>query len=324
MNKPSQVIVYQAKNGAIELKGDFGHETIWATQAQIVGLFDLDQSVVSRHIKNIFQDKEIDMKSNMQKMHNANSDKPVAYYSLDVILGVGYRANSKVAISFRQWATKTLRSHILTGYTINKKIIGKNYDKFLQAVEDVKKLLPTNNSVTGTETIELIKLFASTWFSLNAYDKSTMPKEGATLKEVSLTIEQVESTLTEFRQALITEKIASELFGTERVRGGIASIVGNILQSFGGEDLYPTIEEKAAHLLYFMIKNHPLIDGNKRSGAFIFIWILREYNLLDTSKFTALALTTLTILIAESNFKDKDRVIGLILLLLQKEFEHTP
>ena len=122
MRNPSQVIVYQAKDGAIELKGDYAHETVWATQAQIVCLFEVDQSVVSRHINNIFKDKEVAKKSNMQKMHNAISDKPVAYYSLDVILGVGYRTNSKVAITFRQWATKTLRSHILTGYSINKKI----------------------------------------------------------------------------------------------------------------------------------------------------------------------------------------------------------
>jgi len=188
----------------------------------------------------------------------------------------------------------------------------------------VKQLLPVNNSVTSNDTLELIKLFASTWFSLDAYDKSAMPTDGATLKEVTITTQQVKSTLAEFRQSLIKDQIASELFGTERGKGGIASIVGNILQSFGGEDLYPTIEEKAAHLIYFMIKNHPFIDGNKRSGAFLFVWLLREHNLLDTSKFTAQALTTLTILIAESNSKDKDRVIGLVLLLLQKGFKHTP
>ena len=121
----NQIAIYQSSNGALELRRDIKRETIWATQAQIVKLFDIDQSVASRHIKNIFEDGEIGEKSNMQKMHNAISDKPVAYYSLDVILGVGYRTNSKVAITFRQWATKTLRSHILTGYSINKKLIGK-------------------------------------------------------------------------------------------------------------------------------------------------------------------------------------------------------
>src|SRR3989344_5005446 len=118
--KQHDIVIYQAKTGAIELRGDYNKETIWATQAQIVGLFGVDQSVISRHIKNIFEDGEIEEKSNMQKMHNANSDKPITLYSLDVILGVGYRTNSRVAVEFRQWATKTLRSYIVDGFAINR------------------------------------------------------------------------------------------------------------------------------------------------------------------------------------------------------------
>ncbi len=129
-------IIYQAKNGAIELRGDFSHETLWATQAQIVKLFDVDQSVVSRHVNNIFKAGEVDQKSNMQKMHIANSDKPVAFYSLDMILSVGYRANSSRAIEFRKWATKTLRQHITKGYTINPNMIQHHYDEFQQVKFD--------------------------------------------------------------------------------------------------------------------------------------------------------------------------------------------
>lgn len=138
----NKVVIYQAKNGAIELRGDFTRETVWATQAQIVDLFSVDQSVVSRHIKNIFKDGEIEAKSNMQKMHNANSDKLVAFYSLDIILAVGYRANSARAIQFRQWATKTLRTYIVDGFVINRNRIAKNYAQFLSVVDDIKKLLP--------------------------------------------------------------------------------------------------------------------------------------------------------------------------------------
>ena len=156
-------IIYQAKSGAIELKGDLEKETIWASQAQIVDLFGVDQSVTSRHIRNIFKDGEINPKSNMQKMHIANSDKPVIFYSLDVILSVGYRTNSKVAIEFRKWATKTLRAYIVDGYTINKKRLAKNYDSFMSAVEEVKKLLPADRTIDNESTLELIKLFASTW-----------------------------------------------------------------------------------------------------------------------------------------------------------------
>ena len=137
MKNKNQIVIYQAKNGSLEFKGDFEEETIWASQAQIVKLFDVDQSVVSRHIRNIFKDGEVEEKSNMQKMHITNSDKPVVFYSLDVILSVGYRTNSKVAITFRQWATKTLREHIVKGYTFNKKVLVRNYTEFARALEAV-------------------------------------------------------------------------------------------------------------------------------------------------------------------------------------------
>ncbi|PIR45316.1 MAG: hypothetical protein COV10_00310 [Candidatus Vogelbacteria bacterium CG10_big_fil_rev_8_21_14_0_10_51_16] len=137
-----EIVIYQAKSGAIELRGDFGRETVWATQADIVALFGVDQSVVSRHVRNIFKDGEVDNKSNMQKMHIAGSDKPVTFYSLDVVLAVGYRTNSGVAIEFRQWATKTLREHITKGYTLNRKRIGTNYDAFMRSVGDIQALLP--------------------------------------------------------------------------------------------------------------------------------------------------------------------------------------
>ena len=185
--KENKIVIYQAKSGAIELRGDLEKETVWATQAQIVILFAVDQSVVSRHIKNIFKDGEIEGKSNMQKMHNANSDKPTMLYSLDVILGVEYRTNSRVAIEFRKWATKTLREHITNGYTINRKRIAQNYSAFMQTVEDVRMLLPSGMKTDTGSILELIKVFADTWFSLDAYDRSTLPKSGTTKKRVEIT-----------------------------------------------------------------------------------------------------------------------------------------
>jgi len=189
MSKKNDIIVYQAKNGAIELREDLSAETVWASQAQIVKLFGVDQSVVSRHIRNIFQDKEVDEKSNMQKMHIPNSDRSVVFYSLDVILSVGYRTNSTVAISFRQWATKTLRSHIDDGYTINSSRIKKNYEQFLKAVDGIKKLLPASSQVGANDALELVKMFAGTWFSLNAYDRSALPRSGLSKKQVEFTAE---------------------------------------------------------------------------------------------------------------------------------------
>ena len=314
----NSAVVYQTKDGAIALRGDSAKETLWATQAQIVSLFAVDQSVVSRHIKNIFSDKEIDEKSNMQKMHIANSDKPVILYSLDVILSVGYRTNSKVAIEFRQWATKTLRQHITQGYTINKMQISKHYAQFLEAVESMKLLLPSDGSVDATSALELIKTFAGTWLSLDAYDKDELISKGSTKKTVALTAEHLIKALVDFKIELVKKGEATDIFGRERATGNIAGIVGNVMQSFGGKAVYGTVEEKAAHLLYFIVKNHPFTDGNKRSGAYAFIWFLHRANLLSKSQITPPALTALTLLIAESNPKDKERMVKLVVTVLKK------
>ncbi len=319
MNKKvlkNNIIVYQAKSGAIELRGDFGKETIWATQAQIVNLFGVDQSVVSRHIKNIFKDGEIEEKSNMQKMHNANSDKPVILYSLDVILGIGYRTNSKVAIEFRKWATKTLRAYIVDGFAVNKTRIASNYAQFLSVVDDIKKLLPAGSTVDAGDAVELVSLFADTWLSLDAYDRDALPKGKLTKKKVALTAEKITGSLAQLKTELIQKSEATDIFGNERNAGSVAGIVGNVMQSFGGKDVYESAEEKAAHLLYFMVKNHPFTDGNKRSGAFAFVWFLQQANILDVSKLTPPALTALTILVASSDPKDKSKVVALILNLI--------
>ena len=317
MNTKSHTIIYQAKNGAIELKGDWTQDTIWASQAQITDLFQVDQSVVSRHIKNIFKDYEVDKESNMQKMHIANSDKPVNLYSLDVILGVGYRTNSKVAIEFRKWATQTLKQHITKGYSINKKVLAQNYDEFLKAIETVKTLIPVNSEVKTSDALELVKLFAETWFALDAYDKSDLPQLGLNKSQVKFTADELIQALVELKQDLYKKKMATELFGQEKQPNAIAGIVGNIFQSAFGEEIYPSIEEKAAHLLYFIIKNHPLNDGNKRSGAFAFIWLLNKTKTMNTSKITPQVLTTLTLLVAESDPHNKDQIIGLILQILK-------
>jgi prophage maintenance system killer protein len=310
-----EMIIYQAKDGAIELRGDFNNETIWATQAQIVDIFGIDQSVVSRHINNIISDNEVNKKSNMQKMHIANSDKPVLFYSLDIILAVGYRTNSSKAIAFRIWATKTLKQHLVSGYTINKKRVGANYQKFLQAVSGVKALLPAENIIDNKDILELINVFANTWFSLDAYDKESFPQKGTTKKQAIFTAQELKTSLLDLKITLIKKKQATELFGQERNRDSIGGIVGNVFQTFGKKDVYPTTEEKAANLLYFVVKNHPFTDGNKRSGAFSFVWFLRKTGTLRAS-LTPEALTALTLLVAESKSKDKDKIIGLILLLL--------
>jgi prophage maintenance system killer protein/prophage antirepressor-like protein len=307
-----EVVLYQTETGEIEFRTDLDVEKIWASQTQIVALFWVDQSVVSRHIRNIFRDEEVDKKSNMQKMHIPNSDKPVTLYSLDIILAIGYRTNSKVAISFRQWATKTLKKHMVEGYTINPSRIQNNYELFMQAMDEVKHLLPPWSEIHPSDAIDLVQMFAGTWFSLDAYDKSELPHIWLSKTQVEFTADELTEALARLKIDLIQKWEATELFGQEKQSGNLSGIVGNIMQSVFGEDAYPTIESKAAHLLYFIIKNHPFNDGNKRSGAFAFVWLLQRASILDTSELSPAALTTLALLIAESNPKDKDRMVGLV------------
>ena len=313
------IAIYQSKDGAIKLRADSEKETVWATQSQIAEIFEVERSVITKHIGNLLKNSEIDEKSNVQKMHIANSDKPVAVYSLDVILAIGYRTNSKRAIEFRQWATKTLHNYIINGFAINKNRITKNYEKFLSVVDDIKKLLPTGTSVDPKDAIELISLFADTWLSLDAYDRDSLPKGKLTKKKVELTAEKITANLVELKKELIRKSEATDIFGIERNKGSVAGIIGNVMQSFGGKELYGSAEEKAAHLLYFMVKNHPFTDGNKRSGAFTFVWFLKQANILDVSRLTPSALTALTILVASSNPNEKNKVISLILNLISKK-----
>jgi len=309
-------IIYQSESGAIELKTDLREDNIWASQDHIAQLFGKDQSVISRHINKLFKENEVDRESNMQKMHIPLSDKPVTFYSLDVILGVGYKTNSKIAIKFRKWATQTLRSHIVEGYTINPARITQNHEAFLKAIEDTKKLLPANPNIKADDVLDLVNLFAHTWLSLDAYDKSDLPVSGSSKSDILFTAEELESAIAELKENLIEKNEATELFAQAKNQGSLKGIVGSVFQSAFGQDAYLTIEEKAAHLLYFIIKNHPFNDGNKRSGAFAFIWFLSKAKILNTDKITPEALTALTLLIAESDPKDKDRMVGVVLLLL--------
>lgn len=314
-------IIYQTKNGAITLKQDVSADMLWASQNQIADIFEVKRPAVTKHIRNILKDKELNansIRSKMEHMAENGRSYQVQLYSLDVILAVGYRINSKKAIAFRQWATKTLKDHIYKGYTINKTRIQKNYDEFIKAIDDVKTLLPTNTIINHDSVLELVTLFADTWFSLDAYDKDKLITQGTTKKKVTLTAEKLNKALAELKQNLISKNEATDIFGVERTKDSIAGIIGNVMQSFGGEELYPSIEEKAANLLYFIIKNHPFVDGNKRSGAYAFIWFLRHAKALDLSRITPPALTAITLLIAESAPKDKDKMIGLVCTLLAK------
>lgn len=317
-----KLAVYQAKNGAIELKIDSDKNTIWANLNDITALFDTDKSGISRHIKNIFNDNELSKKSTVaffataQKEGSRKVKRDIEHYNLDMIISIGYRVNSKKATQFRIWATQTLKQHITQGYTINPKRIEQNYQAFIKAVDEVKLL--AKNNIKSDDVLALIKLFADTWFSLESFDKGKMPTYGLSKKEVNLQVTGLYQDIVSFKDALITKKQASNLFAQEKKKDNLAGIFGNVMQSVFGHEVYPSLEEKAAHLLYFIVKNHPFNDGNKRTGAFAFVWFLQKAGVEFKQVISPQALTTLTLLIAQSDPKEKDKMIGLVLLLLNR------
>lgn len=316
-NNKENIVIYKSKNKDIQLEVSIGDETVWLTQIQMTKLFSRERSVLTKHINNIFREGELREKSNVQNMHIPGSDKPIKTYSLDVVISVGYRIKSLEGTRFRQWANKILKEHILHGYTINSSRVTTNYNAFLTAVAEVRKLLPNNTKIDNESILELVTMFADTWFSLDAYDKGKLITDGITKKKITLTADKLNNAITELKQILILKGEASDLFGIEKNKNSVDGIIGNIMQSFDNKDIYKSIEEKAANLLYFMIKDHPFIDGNKRCAAYAFIWFLQQANTLNVARITPPALTALTLLIAESAPKDKNRIVGLVCLILK-------
>ena len=316
------LIVYQTDSGAIELPVDAAAETIWATQKQIADVFGVNVRTVNEHLSNIFSTEELEKGATIRKIQIVRTEgkrevkREIEHYNLDAIISVGYRVNSKNATIFRKWATKTLRAYIADGFLINPSRIEYNKSQFLRAIEDMK-LLATNSSAVGsTEVADLVQAFTGTWFSLDAYDKNELPRAGGVKQAVQVGADDLAESLVKLRETLIAEREATDIFGVEREKGGLKALFGNVFQSFAGEDMYPSVEEKAAHLLYFVVKNHVFLDGNKRSGAYSFVWFLKEAGVLNIHEISPQALTAITLLVAESKPSEKDRMIGLVLSML--------
>lgn len=317
----NELIIFQSENGALELRTNGEKDTVWANLDQIATLFGRDKSVISRHINNIFKEEELDRNSTVakiatvQKEGKRNVERQIEYFNLDLILSVGYRVNSKIATKFRQWATKLLNQHITKGYTINEELLKRNKAQFIKTLEDLKILTKENSQLKATDVLTLIQSFSGTFLALDCYDKNTFPENG-TKQEVKASAKDLSKDLQKLKQELINKGEATVLFAQEKKKGNFEGIFESVFQTVFGEDAYPTIEEKAAHLLYFVVKNHPFNDGNKRSGAFCFIWFLQKTSYPFQNKVSPETLTVLTILIAESNPSDKEKMIGIVKSIL--------
>jgi death-on-curing family protein len=319
-----KIIIYKAKDGRTKLEINLQDETVWLTQKQIADLFDIERSVITKHLRNVFKEGELDKNSVCAFFaHTAEDGKTyrTQFYNLDAVLSVGYRASSKQATQFRIWATKTLKDHLIKGYTINKKRL-KQRDVKLQELEKVIQLFRNAKQSKLLDQSEadgllhVITEYANSWVLLQKFDEEKIIVKTAGKREKSiLNYGKAKDNILELKKDLISGKKATDIFGQEREHG-LEGILGNINQSFGGKALYPTVSEKAAHLLYFVIKDHPFVDGNKRIGSFLFIAYLSQniylLNKKGEKKINDNALVALALLVAQSNPKDKEVMIALI------------
>lgn len=321
--KKGEIVIYKSPKNEIEIEARFEGETIWLRQEEIAKLYGKERSVITKHINNIFKDKEINKESNVQFLHIPESDKPVAFYGLDVILAVGYRTNSVRAIQFRKWATKVLKNYLLRGYALNQKRLlqTRNQLKELQGAISFLQEKSKHELLAGQEQeiLNLLSSYAKTLTLLEQYDKEKLALIKKAKGKFILKYEDAKRVIKEIKKELILQKEASELFGQESGEK-LKGILGNIYQTFNKKELYPSLEEKAAHLLYFIIKDHPFIDGNKRIASFLFVYFLDRNNYLYRStgekKINDNALTALSLLIAISDPKDKDILIKIITNLI--------
>lgn len=319
----SEIIIYQDAEGNSNVQVRLDGDTVWLTQRQMADLFESGTDNIGLHLKNIYADGELteaattEDYSAVQTEGNRQVTRRVKHYNLDAIISVGYRVNSKRGVRFRQWATGVLRSHILSGYTLNQSRLAElGMSEARQALELLSRTLHANALVneTGKEVLALIANYAKTWRLLLQYDEQTIPlPPGCRPAQGVLSSAAARKAIGRLKDDLLKRGEATALFGSERSEA-LDGILGSIEQTMFGNTLYASREEKAAHLLYFVIKDHPFSDGNKRIGSFLFLLYLAQEGM--SSNMNETALTALALLIAESSPANKDLLIRLIINLL--------
>ena len=319
----NQIEIYQTEDGQTQIDVRLENETVWLTQAQMAELFQKDQSVIARHIANVFNEGEIEKQSNMQILHNTLSRyKPTAIYNLDVIISVGYRVKSKRGTAFRIWARQIIKDYLVKGYAINQRIHREQIGELRQLVSMLSRTIQGQPLLSTDETNALFEVVTDYTYALDTldnydYERLTIDK---TTKEEPFHA-TYENAMEEIR--LLREKFGgSVLFGNEK-DDSFKSSIGQIYQTFDGEELYPSVEEKAAMLLYLVTKNHSFSDGNKRIAATLFLWFLNNNRILyrkDGSKRLAdNTLVALTLMIAESKTEEKDVMVKVVVNLINQE-----
>ena len=324
MNTNNTVEIYQTPDGQLQIEVQFENDTVWLSQSQIAQLFQRDRTVITKHINNVFSEGELVRDSVCAKFaHTADDGKvyQVDFYNLDVIISVGYRVKSPQGTQFRQWATQKLKDYLLKGYAINS----KRLEQLQQVVEVIQRSGSTENLQLSEAKglLEILGHYTQSFIVLNQYDSHTL-QLGALNENISYEIqfEEAISAIVELKRQLMAKKEATDLFGNQK-DDSFQGILGNVVQSFGGQYLYPSIEEQAANLLYFVIKNHPFSDGNKRIGAFLFVWFLEKnkhrFKRNGEVKINDNGLVALALLVAQSDPAEKELMIKLVINLINNQ-----
>lgn len=305
----NEIIVF--KNGELELEVNVSEdrENVWLSKQQMAELFQRDRTVISKHLKNIFEEGELAEINNVQNLHVVNVKQLVPFYSLDVIISVGYRVKSKNGVEFRKWATSILKDYMIKGYSINK----KRLDALNKTIEIQSRMLASTLEIDAKEVLSVIETYSNALSLLDDYDHGTISKPKGKNSIYELTYK-------ECRDLIDSMKFNSSVFGVEKEKGKLEGILAAIHQNVFGEELYPSIEEKAANLLYFIIKDHPFADGCKRIGASLFLEFLNKnkHLIIDGKQIISnSALVAITLMIAESRPEEKETMVRLVMNFLR-------
>lgn len=317
----TQVQIFTSQDGAAQLEVALDRDTAWLSLDQMTALFERDKSVISRHLRNVFKEGELQREAVVAKNATTAADGKtyqVDYYNLDVIISVGYRVKSQRGVQFRQWATGVLKDHLVQGYTLNQRRLAERDIDQKQLFDLLSRTLTNQGLVSseGEAVARVISDYARSWSLLQGYDEQQLAEIGVKQPDMRvLLLDEALTAIAELKQTLIAKGEATALFG--QVRGdGLASALATIEQGFGDELFYPNVASRAAHLLYFVIKNHPLADGNKRCGSFLFLWYLRRNQALLAKPVEQLindnTLVALALLVAESLPDQKTLMIRLL------------
>ncbi|MCR5337211.1 MAG: virulence RhuM family protein [Lachnospiraceae bacterium] len=305
------IILFETKDKEIKLSVSVKEDTVWLTQSQMTELFSVDRTVITRHINNIFKEGELERKSNVQKMHIANADRPVQFYNLDVIISVGYRVKSQRGIEFRQWANRILKDYIIKGYALND----KRLRALQKTVEIQTKMLANTMELEQEEVLKAVNMYTQALTLLDQYDHQSIVKPEGVSPIYRITYEDCRKMVNHME-----DTFKSNVFGVEKEKGKVEGILAAVYQDVFGGEVYPTLEEKASNLLYFMIKDHPFVDGCKRIAASLFLEFLSRNNALFKEGRKVIsdgALVAITLMIAESDPKEKEIMTALVMNLLK-------